>query len=274
MAFRPLLDAITALTDLTPVASALRSRDWQTYVPAELRNQAQFSSGVESIRVLDLVQDKLTKAVSGLTEEVKNGRAIVSRESFVADLKKLLAEEGLGTGDGGLTDISSARRLRLIYDTQMDRAHAFARHKAGQDPDLLAAFPAQELIRLESRKAPRDWTARWQAAGGQIYQGRMIALKSSPVWAAISRFGTAFPPFDFGSGMGVEDVSREEAVELGVIAPGEHVSPAPDTGLGQPSADDLGPQKIAQLRLLFVDQLVTEPGGRVRFQSREERQAA
>ena len=45
----------------------------------------------------------------------------------------------------------------------------------------------------------------------------MIALKGDPIWAAISRFGTPWPPFDFGSGMGVEDIDWEEAVELGVL---------------------------------------------------------
>lgn len=274
MAIRSLLDAISRISELTPVGSALRSADWQRIVPAQLRNQAQFSAGVESIRVLDLVQDKLLKAVSGASEAVKNGEAMVDRSSFVGDMKKLLAEEGLGTGKGGLTDISSAQRLRLIFDTQMDRAHAYARHKAGQHPDLLDAIPAQELVRQEARTAQRDWRSRWTAAGGQIYRGRMIALKSSPIWTSINRFGTAFPPFDFGSGMGVEDVSRAEAIELGVIGPSDVVEPAQDTGMGEVTEDQLGADKIRQLRTIFGDQVVTEPTGRVRFQSREERAAA
>lgn len=45
----------------------------------------------------------------------------------------------------------------------------------------------------------------------------MIALKGDPIWAAISRFGTPWPPFDFGNGMDVQDVDWNEAAELGVL---------------------------------------------------------
>ena len=38
----------------------------------------------------------------------------------------------------------------------------------------------------------------------------MVALKEDPVWTRISRFGQPWPPFDFNSGMGVEDVSHDE----------------------------------------------------------------
>jgi hypothetical protein len=31
---------------------------------------------------------------------------------------------------------------------------------------------------------------------------RMIARKDSPIWEALSRFGTPYPPFDFNSGCG------------------------------------------------------------------------
>ncbi|MBQ9343900.1 MAG: hypothetical protein IJT88_01635 [Kiritimatiellae bacterium] len=45
----------------------------------------------------------------------------------------------------------------------------------------------------------------------------MIALKDDPIWAAISRFGTPWSPFDFGNGMDVQDVDWNEAAELGVL---------------------------------------------------------
>lgn len=41
----------------------------------------------------------------------------------------------------------------------------------------------------------------------------MIALKSDRVWTNFSRFGRPYPPSDFGSGMGVEDIDRDEAFE-------------------------------------------------------------
>ncbi len=63
----------------------------------------------------------------------------------------------------------------------------------------------------------------WAANGGRFYDGRMIALKNDPIWAKISRFGTPWPPFDFGSGMGVDDVSREEAEAMGLLRAGKKV---------------------------------------------------
>ena len=68
-------------------------------------------------------------------------------------------------------------------------------------------------------KNPRgDWPKRWQKAGGKIFPGgRMIALKDDPVWVKLSVFGNPFPPFDWGSGMGLEDIGRKEAIKLGLI---------------------------------------------------------
>lgn len=56
-------------------------------------------------------------------------------------------------------------------------------------------------------------------AGGKLYDGRMIALRNDPIWRGISRFGSPVPPFDFNSGMGLEEVNRFEAEALGVELP-------------------------------------------------------
>ena len=91
---------------------------------------------------------------------------------------------------------------------------------------------------------PRDWELRWQdaldACGDEKASdcfdetGRMVALKSSPIWQALGdgeggytdTLSNPYPPFAFESGMGWESVSREEAEELGLIEPGEEVKPA------------------------------------------------
>ena len=61
----------------------------------------------------------------------------------------------------------------------------------------------------------------------KLFQNRMVALKSDPVWTKISRFGHPYPPFDWGSGMGVEDVSREDVLSLGVIKEDYALPPSP-----------------------------------------------
>jgi hypothetical protein len=105
-------------------------------------------------------------------------------------------------------------------------AHAYAARQADLDPDVLDAYPAYRLVRVESRRVPRDWYERWGAAGASTgwagaSRSTMVALKTSPIWAALSRFGRPWPPFDYGSGMGLEDVDREEAEGLGLLPKGQ-----------------------------------------------------
>lgn len=211
---QPLAEAVAHHGAKTPVGSVLRTREWAR-MPRELRQRAQFSAGVESARYLQRVQDGIGKV---LAQERTWGRDKVLR-----DLMEIAEREGLrptGRDRGGLLDPGSERRTELIYSMQTQQAYGHAEWRAGQDPDALDAAPAQELIRVEDRKAPRDWVRRWIEAGGRLYAGRMIALKTDPIWERISRFGTPWPPFDFQSGMGLEDVLRSEAEQLGLMATG------------------------------------------------------
>lgn len=130
---------------------------------------------------------------------------------------------------GSLQDISSDARLNLAIDTNIRMAHGYARSVKANDPDIIDDWPCWEFVRDQQRKEPRqNWTERWVRAGGQLYgpsRTRMIARKDSPVWESLSVFGQPYPPFDYGSGMGVEEVSRSEAEELGVIKPSTVVKP-------------------------------------------------
>jgi hypothetical protein len=68
------------------------------------------------------------------------------------------------------------------------------------NPVILNAWPAQEFYRAFPRAIHRDWLRRWTEAGGQICNGKMIALKDDPIWHTLSDFGFPFPPFAPGSG--------------------------------------------------------------------------
>lgn len=134
---------------------------------------------------------------------------------------------------GTIQDLGSFRRINLVIEHNAAEAASYGQYVAGQNDAVLDAYPAQELVRFEDRKEPRDWVQTWRAAGGKVYPGgdeatlnsyRLIAAKDDPIWTAISRFGHPWPPFDFGSGMGLRDVSRAEAEELGVIPPGAAVA--------------------------------------------------
>lgn len=128
---------------------------------------------------------------------------------------------------GSLQDISSDGRLNLVIDTNLKMAHGYGQFEKANDPDLLDAFPCQELYRLESRKEERAWRERWVQAGGKLYgsTARMIATKDDPVWTAISAFNLPYPPFDYNSGMWVEEIDRAEAETLGAIKPSTVVQP-------------------------------------------------
>ncbi len=131
------------------------------------------------------------------------------------------------------------------------------------------AFPAQELVRIEERDKPRDWRRRWVDAGGHLYGGRMIALKDDPVWTGISRFGTPYPPFDFNSGMGVDDVSYDDAVALGVIQPEykpPEISPLKDFNDGLEASlkiDRTDDPRLKSLQTVFGDQIKYNPSTKI-----------
>jgi len=212
---QPFEEAVDRLAGKTAVASKLRTKDWEA-LDLSIRERSFFSAGVDDLRTVQTFQDKL-KEWSTLGRD-NPARAFMDRSKFVSEMRQALGAPEGDTGD--ITDITSWRRLELIYDFQTQDAAEFGRWKIGQDPELLDAFPAQEFLRIESRRAPREnWLERWRAAGGRFFDGRMIALKNDPVWTKLSRFGRPWPPFDFGSGMGIDDVDRAEAKDLGVIGP-------------------------------------------------------
>lgn len=207
--FREALDA-RAVKQLLP--TELRTQMLDT-LPAELRERAMFSAGVTNAELLQRASDHIDTLVAGRGD----------RASARAELKKYLASisyQPTPGEEGSLTDLSSDRRLNLILDTNLQQAQGYGRWMQGQDPAILDQWPAQELVRVRDSEHPRDWLSRWAAAGGKFWDGdRMIALKNDRIWVNISRFGQPYPPFDFNSGMDVQDVDREEAVALGLIDP-------------------------------------------------------
>jgi len=207
-------------------ASSMSSAEWSRVEPA-LREKCFFSARVNDAEVVGKMRELIGKAL----DSSKHGgnEAFVSQEKFISEMKNYLRGRGYATGGTALTDITSRRRLGIIYQMNVEEAREYAKYVRGQDADALDMYPAQEFLRVESRRVPRtDWQTRWRAAGGKIYGGRMIALKSDPVWTNLSRFGRPYPPFDFGSGMGVEDIDRDEAIELKLLPADEPSDEIPD----------------------------------------------
>lgn len=259
----PFDEAVRRIAGKTAIATPLSSAEMQD-LAIGLRERAFWSAKVTDIRTAVSMQANLQEAVDLSSRDA--GRAFMDRDKFIRDMRGQL---GAVPGDSGdLTDITSSRRLGLVYDFNVEDAMEFGRWKVGQDPELLDAAPCQELVRIEARVDERPWEQIWKDAGGTLYDGRMIARKDDPIWIRISDFGRPWPPFKYGSGMGVEDVFRDEAEELGVIRPDDVIAPQErdfNTGL-EASIPDASPAMLESFKQLFGDQVDVGAGGKITWQ--------
>jgi hypothetical protein len=203
-----------------------RHADLQRLDP-QIKRLAFWSATVEQGRILQRMQDATRDLLSGQVDQA----------TMRLGLKQLLADMGYQPDPekaGGLQDLSSTSRLNLVLETQTEMARGAGWYAQGMQEDVLDEFPAQELVREVSTAKPRDWPQRWAQAGGQFYDGRMIALKTDPIWQKLGDssifpdgLDNPYPPFAFGSGMGVRDVDRSEAEQLGLITENTRLMPQP-----------------------------------------------
>ena len=203
------------------VGSTIDSREWNS-VQAGLRDRAFFSSQVAELQLLDAFRNSSARLAAGESD--------ISRLRI--ELRDRMTHAGMTPGDGTIKDLFSKARLDVILKTNVATARGFVRWQNGMSPGAFAAFPAMRLLRIRQRKRGRDWAARWKAAGDSVgWQGAArdfgtaVALKDSPIWQALGEgaggfrdgLGNPYPPFAWGSGMGVVDVPRKEAIELGLV---------------------------------------------------------
>jgi hypothetical protein len=204
------------------VTSGLSASEWDQ-VSAGLKDRAFWSARVEKVRYLQTAQNRLGDLLANANN---SDGALTSRAQIVSNLMRTAKEEGIATGAGGLTDPGSAKRASVIVDTNAGLAQGYIQYVDSNTKGGRLAFPAWKLVRVSPRIHKRDWFAIWTENGGETPGGQMIALKDDPIWTNISRFGTPYPPFDYGSGMGVEEVSFEECVTLGLVEP-DYIPPDP-----------------------------------------------
>jgi len=217
----------------------------------DVRKMSLFSARTISLDYLGEMQGVVKDMLSGKINEA-TGR---QRLQTVQDELGYTPEKGYGMNEappaapGSLRDLSSDRRVKLVIQTNTRIAANTAFMAAGQSDAALYQYPCWELVRIYPRSVPRgmkqtkagieedpenSWPARFEAAGGELIDGRMIAPKDSEVW---SRLGDSelfpdgtdsdAPPYAFGSGMGLRGVPRAECIALNVIDGDE--TPAPQT---------------------------------------------
>lgn len=240
------IEAVVKHLSKTATPADLSAEQWAD-IPRAIRERSFFSARVTNTRHLQKIKDSVESILAPRIEQNEDGtRATRGMDPATArlEIKQLLESLAYDPGAkrGTIQDLSSDQRIDLQIKQNTEAAQGFGQFVQGTAPGAIDAFPAQELIRVEDRMEPRDWEARWREAGGQFFGGRMIALKSSPIWETISRFGVPYPPFDFNSGMWVQDVPRSEAEELGLISPAEQaVAPRSDfhlpENIGEPDLE-------------------------------------
>lgn len=243
------IDGIRRLRARKELPTSLGSRDLQM-LDAGLKRWSVFSAKVENARALQSINkvvEELIRGVSATDEAARDAgvRALkLSLPEAKLQLRDAFEKFGVEAKDpdhiGTLQDPQSDARLSLIVETQEQLAHGYGTYMATQDEDLLDLWPCWELVRVNPsriqrgfregpqgaiQKVPGDsWPERWKKAGGEMFDGRMIALKNSVIWERLGdptmfddALGNPYPPFAFNSGMDVRDVSREDAERLGVI---------------------------------------------------------
>lgn len=218
---------VIRIKELLP--TALGSDEIREQIAADILRRSVFSARMTSASYLAKIREVCMKMSAGK----------INAADARMQLLKILEQMGHSPADeGGLKNPASIRRINLIVDTQTQMASSVARI-ANQNEATLALFPAWELRRMGSRSVPReDWDARWRAAGESIgWQGAhrryFIALKNSPIWAALGNgtggfrdtLGNPYPPFAYGSGMDWINVSAETCDKIGLqhddAAPGK-----------------------------------------------------
>lgn len=222
---QPFRAGLEVLRQKLPHGSKKRAKDWARTAP-EIKQRAFFSARVESTRFLARARKFLEDFLEENVEVLENGeRALAAdgRARFVREMAEFAVREGLGPVGvpleqaKGIEDIRSESRLRLIFDTQRAQAEDFAYWKEGMRPELLEQWPAARFVRYPGAKEPRP---RHVAAEGDVRLKNDFDYWLYQNAEDIGGFGVPHGPWGFWSRMFQEDVSREEAIELGLIEVG------------------------------------------------------
>jgi len=160
-------------------------------------------------RSLIVVRDVILEQVLKVNQMEINDTYAIS--AILQAMRKI--NPGIGLEIHGSIRLILQTNVNLLFNCQHARDHV--------DAECLEIWPAWELLLFGKQNFPRDWPKAWLAAGGKIYNDRMIARKDSPVWLNLSDFGFPFAPFSFEPNHATEEVGRDECLSNGVIHEGD-----------------------------------------------------
>lgn len=198
------------------IPSEMRSAEWAR-VDQWSRERAFYMAGVSKVEILQEMRDITRQSATGEAGEFE------LRKRWEAYLDGIDYKPEPGQ-EGTIKDLRSLRRFNVALRTNRALMNGWALRENGARPGPMQAQPCWELVRFQEAKVPRDWVDRFARAGGTLYEGRLIAPKTSPVWqelGSVERFddalGVDYPPFAWGSGMNWKGVGSREAIRLGVM---------------------------------------------------------
>lgn len=212
------------------VASSVSSEDWAA-LPASFRQGAFFSAKVEEARLLQRMKELLEEFMRGDTEEVtlRNGqkssvKKVQGKSDFIRKVRAFMDAEGISKPGqyrqeaDEVGNIGARSRLSLIFDVQTRSAYAQARFERGMTTEALSAYPAARFVRYPGAKTKRLT---------HVANEGVVRLKTDfDFWALemnsreLGGFEVPWAPYGFNSYMDTQEVSREEAMRLGIISRG------------------------------------------------------
>ena len=158
-------------------------------------------------------------------EKASNG-ALMRRDIVISDIKSFIENMSATTEDEDILKLADEKRIAMVIDINRGLIQRCGSHGGSISGGALLAFPADELISIRPEDCIiKKWKAKWISEGGQLYDGRMIALKDDEIWKRISIFNLPFPPFDLDGDATIRNISRREAISLGVMTPGYKLKP-------------------------------------------------
>lgn len=220
---------------------------------AALQKAGKLPAGL-SARQISLLQKSLQKYAGEIGQRLVDD-VLADFKSKIESAQSMTEPETIRGALADITEFSGstdiANQIKFAVHVSQQVASGGGRYlNQNLSPEALDEYPALELKRMFSRVLPRGlkrgpkgtiieepddgWPARWEAAGGELIDDRMVALKSDPIWQAIGdgdggyedTLGNPFPPFAFNSGFMTFEVSRKEAEALGLLESGEEAKPA------------------------------------------------
>lgn len=190
-------------------------------LPVWIRERSFFMAAVDRVETLQEFSSRVDRIVRGdLTVQE-------ARQELSGALDALGYQPEAGQ-EGTIKDLRTVRRKDVALRTNVAQVHGYSLWAHQQR--ALDVFPAQRFVRQRIAREPRmNWPERFAAAvAATTPEGANVealaALVNHPCWVALSVFGTPYAPFDFGSGMGLEPMMRDEAEALGIV-PAEGADP-------------------------------------------------